>query len=125
MAALTIAEQGTPDFGNCWRDELLARTWDALSQAQPAYFQVLHFRAAHPEMPSGEIAKQLGESLGKALTAENIRQTLSRARERFADLLLEEVARSVDPSTAERVEDELHELNLMDYCRPALEKYRG
>jgi hypothetical protein len=44
------------------------------------------------------------------------------ARRRFAELLLEEVARSLDPPTLERVTDELAELDLLDYCRPLLKR---
>ena len=112
------------EFATCWRDELLTRTWEALNQAQSSYYTVLHFRAAHPDMPSAEMAGKLSEQMGKVMTAESVRQTLSRARERFADLLLDEGARSVEPLTPERVEDELLELGLMEYCRPAWERYQ-
>jgi hypothetical protein len=48
---------------------------------------------------------------------------LHRAREKFAELLIDAVAQSVEPATAEQVEQELGELGLLVYCRPALAKY--
>jgi hypothetical protein len=54
-----------------------------------------------------------------------VRQTLHRAREKFADLLLEEVARELDDPTPERLEEELSELSLLDQCRAALERRGG
>jgi hypothetical protein len=57
------------------------------------------------------------------LTAAGVRQALHRARQKFADLLLEEVAQSVEDPTPEHLERELVELGLFDYCRPALERY--
>src|SRR5262249_29304471 len=78
-----------------WRDELLARAWAALAEieartGQP-FFAVLRFRADHPEMRSPRLAEQLTARLGKPLTAAGVRQTLHRARQKFADRLLDEV----------------------------------
>jgi hypothetical protein len=59
------------------------------------------------------------------LTAVGVRQLLHRARERFADLLLEEVAQSLDAPTPELLEQELIDLRLLDCCRTALERRAG
>jgi hypothetical protein len=80
---------------------------------------VLRARAAHPDLPSGELARRLGERLGKPLTAAGVRQALKRARELFAELLLEQVAHSLERPTPEEIEAELAELNLLTYVRPA------
>ncbi len=115
-------DQADRAFRDSWRDELLARTWAALAAAQPAAAAVLRSRTAHPELSSAERAERLAGELGKPLTAAGVRQMLHRARECFADLLLEEVAHSVEPPTAEEVEQELRDLDLWEYCRPALER---
>ncbi|MBV8265921.1 MAG: hypothetical protein JO252_06210, partial [Planctomycetaceae bacterium] len=47
------------------------------------------------------------------------RQALHRARERFADLLIDQVANTLGDSD---VEQELIDLGLIDYCRPALRR---
>jgi RNA polymerase sigma factor (sigma-70 family) len=114
-------------FLESWRDELLARTWAALAEieartGQPLY-AVLRFRAAHCEMRSPQMAEMLTAQLGRPLTAAGVRQTLHRARQKFADLLLEEVAHSLENPTAEQLGQELVEMGLFDYCRPALERH--
>jgi RNA polymerase sigma-70 factor (ECF subfamily) len=110
-------------FRENWREQLLTRAWEALAEAQPSFFAVLRFRADHPKIPSTQMAEQLARQLGKPLSAEGVRQTLHRARDKFADLLLQEVAQSLAAPTAEQVEEELCELKLLDYCRPALKRY--
>jgi len=115
-------------FLESWRDELLAHAWAALAEVerrtgQPSYV-VLRFRADHPDLRSPQLAEQLSGRLGRPLTAAGVRQLLHRARERFAELLLDEVSRSVEAPAAERLEQELVELGLLEYCRPALERRR-
>jgi RNA polymerase sigma-70 factor (ECF subfamily) len=128
-AALAANPQGADSersFVESWCDHLLARAWAALgeieaSTAQP-YYAVLRFRADHPEMRSPQLAEQLSVQLGKTLTAAGVRQILHRARQRFTALLLDEVAHSVASTTIEQLAEELAELGLLDYCRPALER---
>lgn len=109
-----------------WREELLSRSWWALEQSQPRiglpYYDLLRYRAEHPSVPSGELAKEFTRRLGKPVTAEAIRQTLKRARDRFADLLVTEVAQSLDAPSAEVLADELGELGLLHYCSSALQR---
>ncbi|MCI0462896.1 MAG: sigma-70 family RNA polymerase sigma factor [Gemmataceae bacterium] len=119
-AALAEGAEAERLFNEGWSDELLARAWDALRQARPAFHVVLRFRADHPEMSSAEMAEALQGQLGAGLTADTVRQTLHRARERFAELLLAEVAHSLEPATPEAVEEELRELGLLNYCQAAL-----
>ncbi len=116
-------------FLQSWREDLLTRAWTALQKAQAKsarpYYDVLRFRAANPKLSSSEMAEQLRQQLGKPLTAAGVRQTLHRARETFADLLLEEVVHSLDSPTVEQLEQELVDLELLEYCRPALERRKG
>jgi RNA polymerase sigma-70 factor (ECF subfamily) len=110
------------DFLATWREELLERTWKALEQANPSYHAVLLFRVDHPDVSSTQMAEQLSVSLGKAVTASSVRKTLQRAHEKYADLLIEEVAVSLEQSASEALEQELEDLNLMKYCREALRR---
>lgn len=114
------------EFLASWRDDLLARSWTALEQYEKEsgkpFYTVLRFRVDHADLPSARLADELGAKLGKELTAGGVRQTLHRARERFADLLLDEVVQSLDNPNAERLEQELIDLGLLEYCRPALER---
>lgn len=124
------ARQENPDeqeFLERWRDELLDRTWEALEAFQKegggSFYTVLRFRAEHPGLSSAQMALQLGARLGRPLTDRGVRQTLHRAREKYAALLLDEVARSLQTSDPEQVRQELSDLGLAAYCRPALARH--
>jgi RNA polymerase sigma-70 factor (ECF subfamily) len=114
------------DFTQNWREHLLSRSWDRLKTAEnetgQPFFAVLRFRADHPDASSNEMAEQLSAQLGKTISSTNVRQLLHRARERFADGLLDEVVHSLETDDREMLEQELMELNLYEYCRPALER---
>jgi RNA polymerase sigma-70 factor (ECF subfamily) len=109
-----------------WREELLDRTWLALAQlerktGQPCH-AVLRLRVEQPALSSEELAEELGRRLGKAYSVAALRQALYRAREKFGDLLLEEVVQSLeDPSLAD-LEQELNDLGLLSHCRAALQR---
>jgi RNA polymerase sigma-70 factor (ECF subfamily) len=113
-------------FVESWRDELLAHTWAELAKFEARsgrlYYAVLRFRADHLDLPSSQLAEQLTRQLGQPFTAVGVRQTLHRAREKFADLLLDEVVHALEDPTAEQLEQELADLGLLEYCRPALER---
>src|SRR5262249_44098656 len=87
-------------FLDSWRDPLLSRAWQRLDEAERQTGRPLHtvlrFRAEHPDLRSPQLAERLGALLGRPLTAEAVRQALHRAREQFADLLLDEVAQTLD-----------------------------
>lgn len=117
-------EESDRHFLESWRDELLAHAWSALADADgksgQCCYDVLRFRALHPQTRSGEMAEELSAQLGKPLSACGVRQILHRARERFAGLLLAEVQSSLDSPVREEVEAELVDVGLLEYCRPAL-----
>jgi RNA polymerase sigma-70 factor (ECF subfamily) len=109
-----------------WRDELLQRAWEALARLERQTGQVFHStlrcRVENPEMSSDQMAAQLGARLGRPLTAAGVRQTLRRAREKFSDLLLDEVVHSLQTADPGAVEQELIELGLLSYCQDALRR---
>jgi RNA polymerase sigma-70 factor (ECF subfamily) len=113
-------------FVESWRDELMARAWLTLGEIDAGtgtpHYAVLRFRADHPEIRAPQMAEQLTAQLGRPFTAAGIRQALHRAREQFGDLLLDEVIHSLANATSEAVEEELVELGLLDYCRPAVHR---
>jgi RNA polymerase sigma factor (sigma-70 family) len=114
------------EWARGWRQELLNRAWAALDEHQAKTGQpvaeVLRFRAEQPELRSHEMAEQLGPKLGRTVTADWVRQTLHRARERFGELLLDEVADTLSDPGVGDLEDELAELELLQYCQAALVK---
>jgi RNA polymerase sigma-70 factor (ECF subfamily) len=116
-------------FRTSWRDELLARCWQRLAELEERdgkpYETVLRYRVNHPDARSPELAAGLSERLGKPINAGAVRVLLHRAREAFGDLLLEEVTASLVDGSLDEAEEELIELDLLEYCRPALERRRG
>jgi RNA polymerase sigma factor (sigma-70 family) len=116
-------------FRSSWRDELLARCWQRLADDERAsgkpYHSVLRFRVDHPDLRSPELADGLSKQLGKPINAGAVRVLLHRARELFGELLLDEVTESLDTGSLDEAEQELIDLELHDYCRPALEKRRA
>jgi RNA polymerase sigma-70 factor (ECF subfamily) len=116
--------QADVEFIQHWRDELLERAWEALaeseSQTGQLYYTVLRWRAEHPQTPAAQLAAQLSAEKGKPFTEAGVRQTLHRSREKFADLLVAEVGRSLETTAPDRVEQELIDLGLLRYCQPAL-----
>jgi RNA polymerase sigma-70 factor (ECF subfamily) len=115
-----------PRFLECWRKELMDRAWAALGRVQgrsgQPFAAVLRLRVDQPDLHSAELAARLSEQLGRPVTAVWVRQNLHRARDLFVDVLVREVSRSLDEPTTERVEQELEELGLLEYCRPALRR---
>jgi RNA polymerase sigma-70 factor (ECF subfamily) len=114
------------EFLASWRAEVLGRAWQALDEASRAagqpFYDVLRLRAEEPDLSSAEMAERLGAKLGRSLTPEWARQNLRRARERFADLLLDELARSLEDPSHDRLEEELIDLGLHGYCQEALRR---
>jgi RNA polymerase sigma-70 factor (ECF subfamily) len=114
------------EFLDSWREELLNRAWEALAgreeESGVPYFTVLRWRAENPAAPAARLAEELTARSAKAVSEAGVRQILHRARGQFADLLLEDVSRSLGPDTADELEEELASLNLLRYCRPALDR---
>jgi RNA polymerase sigma-70 factor (ECF subfamily) len=109
-------------FWDSWREELLERSWKALAEDNAPFHAVLLYRVDNPQASSAEIAERLSAQLGKPLTAAWVRKTLQRAHEKFADLLIDEVACSLENAGPEALRQELEELDLLRYCRKALQR---
>jgi RNA polymerase sigma-70 factor (ECF subfamily) len=117
MVETTSAPAVDLPFEDHWRAELLERAWQSLRAAHPDQYAVLRFRAQRPELPSPVQALYLSRQLGKPLTSGGVRQALRRARQHFAQLLMGEVAETLNEPTRAELEDELRALNLWEYCR--------
>ena len=110
-----------------WRQVLLDRAWAGLAAVQartgqPVY-DVLRFRTDHPGLRSHEMAGPLGERLGRTVSADWVRQAIHRARERFGEVLLAEVADTLNDPDADALADELAEVELLKYCQAALDRW--
>jgi RNA polymerase sigma factor (sigma-70 family) len=115
-------------FQSSWRDELLARCWQKLADDErksgKPYHSVLRYRVDHPDLRSPELAAGLSKQLGKEINAGAVRVLLHRSRELFGEMLLDEVADSLESGSLDDAEQELIDLELHEYCKPALEKRR-
>jgi RNA polymerase sigma-70 factor (ECF subfamily) len=122
------ADDTDREFLESWREELLSHAWQALEQVQnetsQPFYTVLRFRIDYPTLRSAQLAEQLGQTLGKPISAAGIRQTLHRARARFADLLLDQVAQTLASPSADDLQQELVDLGLLKLCEPALQRFR-
>jgi RNA polymerase sigma-70 factor (ECF subfamily) len=111
-------------FSAAWKMELLARTWDALrlweeKTGQP-FHRVLRTRTENPALDSAALAELLGAQLDRSVNAAWVRNRLHFAREKFAELLVEEVRQTlVQPEQSDLI-DELIELDLYERCRSVL-----
>ena len=114
-------------FLSLWRGELLAKSWERLAileQTQGQWlYTVLKYRSDHPDLRSQDIAQQLEQQIGRPLTPEWVRKRLHLAREKFSDFLLDEVAHSLRSPSVDDLENELLELDLLEHCRPALNRW--
>jgi len=121
-------EAGSDDaaFRNEWRDQILARTWERLAATDRETGShggaVLRFKSQHPEMDSQRVAEELSKQLGRPMNAAGVRQTIHRAREKFAALMLEEIANSIATPTQDALAEEAAELGLLPYCEEALRR---
>lgn len=108
-----------------WREDVLNRTWEALATQElaggPPYNTVLRTKVQNATANSMQLAELMSGALGKSISSGNARVMVHRARDRFADLLIETVAESLETPTRENIEAELVELRLIDYCRQSLE----
>jgi hypothetical protein len=106
-----------------WRACLLERTWRAMVHQQqkgkinPAYYTILRLAVDNPGMTSTGLAAKAEAELNKPIRPDAYRQLLRRARRHFAELLHDEVARTLDDPTPEALVDEFIDLGILDYMR--------
>lgn len=117
-------------FDSSWQIDLLERTWQHLETASSSlgqpFYEVLRLRSSAPDLDSQGLADVLNEKLNTPgrYSATSIRKLLQRARDRFAELLLDDVQAALGTDSAVELEEELIASGLHGYCKPALEKRR-
>lgn len=117
-------------FGKSVSEELIGRVWEALQQFEnesgQVYYTTLKQRARQHACSSRELAAIVGKQLKppRTISATAIRKTLQRSREKFAELLVLEVRHLIGCSDFDKVEQELIDLGLHEYCRSALQRRR-
>lgn len=115
-------------FDDSWRNHFLTASWESLRKQQEAtgrpFFSVLKLKVERPGATSAQLAEQLSADLSRPFSEAHFRVQLFRAREVFASRLFDEIIQSLDVADSAIVEEELAELQLLDYCRPAFDKWK-
>jgi len=114
-----------PVWDESWQRQLLDLAWSRLKEYQETHtgsmaHTILQLRTEFPDDSSEELALRLSQKLGKTASADQARQQLRRARVRFAEYLVAEVADGIEVPTPERIEEELSHLGLLDRIRDVL-----
>lgn len=108
-----------------WHRCVLKNVWEALENHQHEvpgnlFHTVLRVLVDHPGEDSKFLAARTSALCGRPVQADAFRKQVSRARRRFAELLVEEVARTLEDPNPDLIEAELIDLGLMKYVRPFL-----
>jgi RNA polymerase sigma factor (sigma-70 family) len=112
-----------------WRKCVLNSAWRALRRHEHEFpdsllYTVLRLSTARTNDSSTELAARVSRKSGREIRPDAFRKQLSRARRRFAELVVEEVARTIDDPTDEAVADELAALALMRHIQPLVKRSR-
>ena len=103
----------------------MAHAWSALDRVQERrgqpFADVLRLRVASPDLHSFQLDERLSRRLGRPVNSGWVRLNLHRARDMFVKSLIDEVKRSLG-DRPERLEEELSELGLLEYCRSVLDR---
>lgn len=111
-----------------WQNCLLDRAWKALDWHQQCaggnlFHTVLRMAVDHPDEDSAALAGRVATLAGRPLRCEAFRKQLSRARRKFAELLVSEVKQTLKNPTAADIDEELTELGLRDYVRTYVDHF--
>lgn len=125
LADFAVGDPPDDDWLAQWQATVLGMAWRALEAYQretpgSLAHTVLKLRADHPDDDMAALALRLRDRAAQTMRPDALRQQLRRARLRFAQLLVEEIARSLDDPSPQRVEEELVNLELLDHVRDFL-----
>lgn len=107
---------------------LLEKGWETLRKCGEAtgkaWYSVVKARSEKPRLRSPELVRDL---LGREVNSGNVRVLVHRARERFAEILIDLVRESLATTDQETLEHELIDRNLWQYgkCLPQPEDREG
>jgi len=126
----TASDQDRPldpaqeEFATSWREEALELAWTKLEELEEEsgrpWYAVLRAKIDHPELNSAELAEEVSRKTSHSITEANYRVLLHRSREKFAELLVDIVAQTLQVADEEHLQDELAELQLLEFCQSAL-----
>ena len=111
------AEDVDSRWDDSWKKNLMELAWgrlEAFENKTNGSFAhaALRLRVRQPDATSEAMAETLSNQLGREIKAPALRQQLRRARVRFAEYLVQELADGLDEPTPRRIQDELIALGL-------------
>ncbi len=106
-----------PQWLESWRECLMGRVWRSMERYQHANpqsreFDVLRLATDHPQSAPAMLALRV------KLPPDEFSQTLAAARLRFAQLLADEVADTLESPNPDDVREELESLDLLSFVMP-------
>jgi hypothetical protein len=107
------------------RDCLLNRVWLQLEKIQDRsgkniYYTAMRVTVAEPDTDSSVQAARASVILGRVIRPAAFRKQVSRGRRMFSELLIREIAQTLDKPTPSQVEEELVDLGLMNFIEDLL-----
>ncbi len=111
---------------DCLREDLIAEAMKALAKYEQTsghpYSSLLDWRLKNPFSDSTEMARFLERQTGRSTTPANARKLLQRSREKLAELLLENVKKSLpaDRQSGDELQEHLIALGIYEICQPTL-----
>ncbi len=108
-----------------WRASLIELGMSRLEDYQSkndgnVYYDAMRMRSNFPDLDSAGLAAELSRLRGREINAAAYRQHLKRARIKFAEFIVEEIADGMDHSTPDRVQQELIDVGLYEYVKDVL-----
>ncbi len=124
----SVTQESERSFDQTWRDEMLTKAWQRLGEeerrASMPWMTILRMRVENPELRSIELAAMLADRLGEQVTPSRQRVLLHRSREKFANHLIDAVSDSIESDSIDDVEEELAQMELLQYCDVVLDRRR-
>ena len=129
LSQLPSASSANDRWRATWRECVLQNCWNGLREHQKRnpgnlFHAVLKASVEHADDDSTTLAARVASVTGHPLSPEAFRKQLSRARRRFAEILVEEVASTITNVTPELLEEELRDLELFVYVETLLKEDR-
>ena len=122
--------QPDADYDRVWREAVLKRALTRLETyelktSKNRYATVLALRRDNDGKSIEEIALKLSDQIGTKVTPESFRKTLQRARNKYFELLIQELRETIHPATDDDIEDEIQALGLGPQYRRYLSQVDG
>lgn len=107
------------------RDAALSVAWDKLRQFEESTpenfgYTALQLRSQFPDADSKRLAELVSEKVGKAVKSDSLRQQIRRARLRFAEYLVADIADGLADPTPDNIREELVSLGLFSSVKDLL-----